>query len=131
MVPTNLRRWFVLHFVVDVVIAIPLFLVPEAVLTRLGWESVDPFVSRIVAAALLGIGGVSLLARNEGGDVYRTMLDLKIIWSLTAIIGILLTMLNGGPPFGWVFFGLFVVFACVWLFYRLRFSSRSAGEIRS
>jgi hypothetical protein len=113
----------VLHFIVDVVIAIPLFLFPETVLTQLGWKTVDPFASRIVAAALMGIGVESLLLRNAGGNVYRAMLDLKIIWSLTAIIGILITMLNDGPIFGWIFFGVFLLFGSVWLFYRFRFSS--------
>lgn len=130
MIPDNLRRWFVVHFLVDVVIAIPLLLFPEVILTQLGWKTVDPFTSRIVAAALMGIGIKSLLARNAGEDAYRAMLDLKIIWSLTAILGILLTMLDDGPVFGWVFLGLFVLFDSVWLFYRFRHFSRRVSEIQ-
>jgi hypothetical protein len=120
MVPANLRRWFVFHFVVDVVIAIPLLLFPEAVLTQLGWESVDPFASRLVGAALMGIGVESYLGRNAGVEVFRGMLNLKIIWSLSAIFGIGITMVSDGPDMGWAFLGIFLIFALVWIYYRFR-----------
>lgn len=120
MVPDNLRRWFVLHFLVDVIIAIPLLLFPEAVLSQLGWKFVDPFASRLVGAALMGIGVESFLGRNAGVDVYRGMLNLKIIWSLSAIFGIGITMVSGGPDMGWVFLGIFLIFALVWIYYRFR-----------
>jgi threonine/homoserine/homoserine lactone efflux protein len=110
----------VLHFIVDLVIAIPLILFPEAALSLLGWKTIDPFTSRIAGAALMGIGIESLLARNAGSKVYRAMLNLKIIWSLTAIFGIVITMVNNGPQMGWVFLGLFTLFCFVWIYYRFR-----------
>ncbi|MCD4719061.1 MAG: hypothetical protein K8S13_04275 [Desulfobacula sp.] len=46
-VPIALKRWFTIHFAVDVLFAIPLFFFPVVFLTLLGWQSIDPFATRI------------------------------------------------------------------------------------
>jgi hypothetical protein len=77
----------VVHGVVDWIFAVPLFLIPDAFLRALGWTVVDPMAARGMAAALVGIGTQSLLARNSTGAVYRELLSLKIPWSFTATLG--------------------------------------------
>ena len=77
-VPRALRRWFIVHGVVDWVFAIPLFFFPEAFLRMLGWVVVDPMAARGVAAAPVGIGTQSLLSRGASIAVYREMLSLKM-----------------------------------------------------
>jgi hypothetical protein len=111
MVPNSLRIWFVIHFAVDVLFAIPLFLAPVLFLTLFGWETVDPLATRMVGAALMAIGVESLLSWRANAAIYRGMLNLKIIWSACVVLGILLTMLiNGGPLFGWIVLAIFLVF---------------------
>ncbi len=66
MVTDRLRWWFVVHFVLDVVAAVPLFVTPTQLLGWLGWNAVDPISTRLVAAALFGIGIESYLGRNAG-----------------------------------------------------------------
>jgi hypothetical protein len=122
MVPTNLRRWFEVHFVVDVLFAVPLFLFPDQSLSFFGWKTIDPLTSRLVGAALFGIGAGSFAGRNSGARAYTAMLKIKIIWSLSAIIGILITMISGGPFFGWVILLLFLIFFVVWVYYHFRVS---------
>jgi len=78
-VPGRLRVWFVIHFAVDMLFAIPLLFFPEILLPLLGWTVVDPITSRLVGAALLGIGGESLLGRNANKEVFLAMLNLKIL----------------------------------------------------
>jgi hypothetical protein len=56
VVPPSARTWFVIHFVADVLFAVPLFFFPETTLSLLGWTDVDPAATRLVAAALFGIG---------------------------------------------------------------------------
>jgi len=68
MVPKSLRVWFVIHFVADLLFALPLFFAPVFTLKLFGWETVDPATSRLVAAALFGIGIESLLGRNASAD---------------------------------------------------------------
>ena len=118
-VPKSLRIWFVIHFAVDVLFAVPLLIAPVLFLTIFGWETVDPLTTRIVGAALMAIGVESLLGWNASAEVFRAMLNLKIIWSACVVLAILLTMLiNGGPLFGWLVLAIFLVFNLIWLYYR-------------
>ncbi len=107
-VPAALRNWFVVHFVADLAFAVPLFVAPRAMLTLLGWTEVDPLATRMVAAALFGIGIQSLLGRRDGREAFRGMLNLKIIWSSTATVGIVWSIVQGASVLAW---GLAVIFA--------------------
>lgn len=119
-VPPALRTWFVIHFVADLLFAIPLFVAPAALLSLFGWTQVDPAMSRVVAAALFGIGIESLLGRNASAESFRTMLNLKLIWSSSATVGIAVSALQGSPPAAWLFAGIFGSFFFVWLYWRVR-----------
>jgi hypothetical protein len=119
MVPQSLRFWFVIHFVLDFIFGIPLLLAPVWFMTLFGFENPDPFTARLVGAALLGIGGESLLGWNSPIEAFRAMLNLKIIWSLTAIFGIILTLVfNGGPILAYVVLLIFACFSGLWMYYR-------------
>ena len=118
-VPKSLRGWFVVHFAVDMIFAIPLLLLPELTMPLLGWPVVDPITSRLVGAALLAIGVASLLERNAGRDVFKAMLNLKIVWASGAVFGIGLGMAVGGPPLAWIFFAVFAAFLGLWVYYRV------------
>ena len=118
--PGSLRRWFVAHFVVDVVFGLPLLLAPAALLSPLGWTCLDPVAPRLVGAALIAIGTQSFLGRDEGADTYRAMLNLKLIWSSSAIVGLLAGIAGGAPPAAWAFLSMFVAFSGVWTYYRIR-----------
>jgi len=119
MVPRSLRIWFVVHFYADILAAVPLFLAPRTVLGWIGWTAVDPLATRLVAAALFGIGIESYLGRNAGAQAFRGMLNLKVIWSATAVLGVFWSQLEGGPVAGWAVFGTFLTFHLVWLRYWL------------
>ena len=119
-VPKSLRVWFVIHFVIDIIIAIPMLLVPELLLPLFGWSVVDPITSRLVGAALLGIGVESLLGRNASRDVFKAMLNLKILWASGAILGIGLGLVAGGPPIAWIFLAIFTGFLGLWAYYRVK-----------
>ncbi len=121
MIPKSLRTWFVIHFILDVIFAIPLMLMPKAFLTLLGWTVIDPLAARLVAAALMGIGVESYLGRRAGVEAYKSMLNLKIIWSMSATFGLVLTMVTGGGPWmGWVLVAIFAPFCGLWSYYRIR-----------
>jgi hypothetical protein len=119
-IPTSLRRWFVVHFILDVLFGLPLLLAPELMLALFGWQEVDPILSRLVGAALMGIGVESLLGRDSGVEAYRAMLNLKVIWAGCAVLGIALGLANGGARFGWVVLVIFAVFLGIWVYYRVR-----------
>ena len=119
MVPRSLRLWFVIHFVVDFIFAVPLLLAPVWLLTLFGFANPDPFMARLVGAALLGIGGESLLGWEGPVEAFRAMLNLKIIWSLAAIGGIILTLVfNNGPLMAYLVLLIFAGFSGLWMYYR-------------
>ncbi len=121
MVLRSLRIWFLVHFWVDYAFAVPLFLFPRGTLALLGWVTVDPVATRIVAAALFAIGGVSLISRNTGRETHKHLLNLKLIWSFAAIVGLLLAMTQDTKPLGIIpALVLFIAFGGVWFYYRLR-----------
>ena len=119
-VPYSLRVWFVIHFVVDVIFAIPLLYFPVLTLQLFGFTVVEPITARLVGAALLGIGGSSLITQCAGKESYRSLLTLKIIWSLAAILGLALSIHEGAPTSAWLFVALFVLFGGVWIYYKKR-----------
>lgn len=119
-VPPALRAWFILHFWVDMVFAVPLFIAPRGTLGLLGWTSVDPSTTRIVAAALFAIGIQSWLGRNESRATFRAFLTLKVIWSTSATLGLVISALEGGPAFGWVLAAFWAVFCGAWWTWRIR-----------
>lgn len=131
MVPKALRFWFIVHFWADMVFAVPLLLVPVQMLTAFGWTVVDPLSARLVGAALVGIGVESLLGRNASLDSFRTMLRLKVLWSLSANFGIALTIWQGAPAAAWLFQGIFVFFSSLWIYWAVRLRTRQVpGPVR-
>ncbi|TAK11596.1 MAG: hypothetical protein EPO32_11720 [Anaerolineae bacterium] len=122
-VPPALRRWFVAHFFADLLFAIPLMLLPVATLRFFGWQHVDPIATRMVSAAMFGIGIESWLGRDSGREAYIGMLNLKIIWSLAVILGVSYSLLAGAqgePPLAWLILSVFVLFNLVWMYWRIR-----------
>jgi hypothetical protein len=122
-VPNSLKIWFIIHFLADVAFAIPLFLFPQAFLGLLKWHSPDPFSTRLVAAALFGIGIESFLGRDASPETYKHMLNLKIIWSAAGALGILITIIQSNdltPAFGWLLLYIFITFHILWVYYRIR-----------
>lgn len=119
-----MRRWFVIHFVADLLFAIPLFLAPALTLGMFGWTVIDPVTTRLVAAALFGIGIESLLGRHGSVEKYRGMLRLKIIWSVTANLGLAWSIATGAPRAAWLFLGIFLCFSALWIHYAWRLRER-------
>jgi hypothetical protein len=133
-IPAGLRRSFIAHFVADLLFAVPLFIAPQWTLTVLGWQSVDPFTTRIAAAALFGVGIESFLGRDASIEVYRGMLNLKIIWSLACVVGIALSLFQraqGRPMMAWGFLLIFVLFHALWIYWRVIVSRLSIAARES
>jgi hypothetical protein len=126
-VPITLRRWFVAHSAVDVLVGLPLLLCPGLLLHALGWNAVDGATTRLVGAALLAIGAQSYLGRNGDLRSYTSMLNLKLVWSFAAILGLMLSIGEGAPSAVWAFLSAFIAFAGVWTHYRIRFKQLAAA----
>lgn len=112
-VPSSLYNWFIIHFVIDYLLGLPLLFFPTWTFLLFGFPP-EPLAGRLVGAALLGIGGISLWARQESKEVYLILLKMKLLWSGMAILGLLLYLGDDGAKVAWVFLGVFVFFFGVW-----------------
>jgi hypothetical protein len=105
---------------------IPLLLFPQTLLALLGWATYDPMTARLVGAALMGIGLESLLGRNASAETLRAMLNLKILWSSSAIFAISAALYEGAPAASRAILAIFVAFCCLWAYYRVRLTAGSS-----
>jgi len=121
-IPTSLRVWFVIHFVADMIFGIPLLLYPVWVLGFFGIDNVEMLTARLVGAALIGIGGVSLLVHKKGIETYQALLSLKLIWASAAIVAIILSLLQGAPENVCWILRIFIIFWGVWAYYKWQLS---------
>jgi len=122
-VPTILRVFFMIHFAVDILFAVPLFFLPVSFLSFFGWTTVDPVTARLVAAALFGIGTESLIGSRGTNDTFVSMLNLKIIWSTFAVCGLVVSIAELSwqvPILLWVVLGVFAAFNVLWIYWRIR-----------
>jgi hypothetical protein len=125
-VPLTLRRWFVAHAIVALVLGLPLLFAPALLLRPLGWLTVDGAAVRLVGAAFLAIGAQSFFSRNAGIETYTLLLNLKLLWSFAAITALVMSIGEGAPPAVWALLSLFLVFAGVWTHHRIRFKQLAA-----
>lgn len=125
-VPVSLRYWFVVHFVLDFSLALALLSVPGIVLDAFGLEPINFVLARLIGAALIAIGGTSLLMRNKSIDAYKLMLILKLLWSGSAMVGIGISLLEGAPILISIFLVIFALFFILWAYYLNQIKVSSA-----
>ena len=120
-IPQALKNWFVAHFVIDLLFAIPLMVAPVFTLELFGWKPVDPIATRLVAAALFGIGIESYLGRNAGREAFQRFINQKVIWSSAAMLGISWSLIQGIEGSGylpWLILVIFLGFNINWVYWR-------------
>jgi bacteriorhodopsin len=59
------------------------------------------------------------------------MLNLKIIWSAAASVGIALSLGSVGSPYAWVTLAVFVGFHVIWVYWRLKLRPEKDGSFRA
>jgi hypothetical protein len=115
-VPNSLKRWFLVHFIIDLLFAIPLIFAPVYFLQLFNFQITEPLMAQLVGSALLGIGGTSYFTKTK--EQYEIMLNLKIIWSVSAILILIYNILTGAPNLTWLILLTFVIFSITWIYYR-------------
>lgn len=117
-VPSSLRIWFIIHFFADIIFAIPLILFSAWTLSFFGFNGDDTLIARFFGASLVAIGSTSLIVRNASLEVYDSMLTLKILFSGSAIVGIIISIIDGAPKSAWLFLIIFSIFFLIWSYYK-------------
>jgi hypothetical protein len=127
-VPASLRRWFVAHFGVNLLIGAPLLLVPETFLRALGWSTIDGSSARFGGAALLAVGVQSLLTRDAGVSTLRMMLNFKLVWSWAVITGLVFAAADNAPDPVWVLLAFFLGLSSVWFHFRMQLDGEDGED---
>jgi len=120
-VSQSLKTWFFIHFLLDVGFGLPLLFIPSQFLSIMGWGHVDPIFVRLFAAAILGIAVGSWLARNSGVEIYRVMLNIKLIWVGVGLLGMVISLWEAGWQvtwFAWFIVVILLVFIVVWTYFK-------------
>ncbi len=117
MISKSLRTWFQIHFIIDILIAIPLIVFPATFLSWFGFTG-EVMFARLIGAALIGIGGASHFVERD--DAFSIMLTLKLLWSGAAIIGITWSIIEGVSSWAWLFLAVFVLFFFVWSYFKIK-----------
>jgi hypothetical protein len=120
-IPKSLVVWFKLHFVVDVIFAIPLIFFPGWLMGLLSLPVENLFLARVIGAALLGIGGASIFCKKK--EHYEIMLILKIIWSISAILVLIYSAIVENSFMLWILALVFLIFSISWVYYKKKLFS--------
>lgn len=119
-IPHALKIWFIIHFIIDILFAIPLLLFPFWVSHILNIPEVDSLAIRLVGAALLAIGISSLLYKDAHIYTYNALLSLKILWSASALLAIVLSFKESVSPAKITILLVFAVFFFVWVYFKIK-----------
>ncbi|MEW5872839.1 MAG: hypothetical protein AB1894_26505 [Chloroflexota bacterium] len=108
---------FYIYGIVCLVTGALLLAAPGRFLGLFGWEPVDPLISRILGAALLGMAWGSWRAVRAGETRLAVVLaEIFMAFSLLSSAGLLRHLLNAGYPFMvWFLCAVLVIFGVLWV----------------
>lgn len=118
----SLRITFILHTIVSFVFGLALLIVPGRFLDLFGWAPIDPLISRMFGAALLGLGWGSYRGwRANTWDEVEFLLQVEAAFTVLASIGLLRHLLIASWPwYVWMVFAFYAVFAISWIYHLVR-----------
>ena len=117
-----LRYTFIAFAIIAALFGVPLLIAPGRLLGFFGWAPIDPLISRMLGAALLGLAWGALRAVQwRTSQQVHTLVQVNAVFCTLAALGLLRNMLGAGWPFMvWFVLGLFVVFALLFIYHWWR-----------
>ena len=112
-----LKVTLVVHIVLAVGLGLPLLGLPGRFLGWLGWAPVDPLISRMFGAALLGLGWLDLRTlRSNSRQAAQGVIEAGILFCGLAAAGMARNMLGAAWPwYTWAVLGIYVLLAGLWI----------------
>ena len=126
-----LKSTFLIHAVVGVLSGAPLFIIPgrflqwvgwQAMLRAMAWENTDPYVTRVLGAALLALAWSSFHGwrATERAQV-AILVKMEAVFCVLGCIGLLRQLLPPAllegwyPAIGWIVTAILAIFAITWI----------------
>ncbi len=113
-----MKAALLIYGIVTFIFGVPLLFAPGRLLGLFSWEPVDPLMSRLLGAALLGMAWSALRAWRAS-EQERTILlvEAYATFNLLGAVGLGRHLFSGSyyPFYVWFVFGLLVVFGVIWV----------------
>jgi hypothetical protein len=95
---------------------------PGRFLDFFGWRPIDPLMTRVLGAALLGFGWTSYRGwRAAGWDQVRFIVEAEAIFCTLAVLGLARHILVAAWPwYVWMIFILYAIFAVAWIYHLVK-----------
>ena len=108
---------FQVHSVVALILGAGLLITPGRFLGIFGWLPVDPLISRILGAAVLGLGWASYRAwRSADWEKVSILVEAEAIFTILACVGLLRhTLFWWYPWYVWLTVAILAAFAVAWI----------------
>jgi hypothetical protein len=121
-----LKTTFMIHSVVALVAGVLLLLIPGRTLLALGWAPIDPLLTRLLGAALLGLAWSSFRgARSTERGQVEILLEMEAAFTVLGCVGLLRHLLFANwPPMVWALFIVLLAFAAAWVYFLVRRQER-------
>lgn len=117
-----LRTTFLVHAVVAVVLGVALLAAPGRWLGLFGWAPVDPLISRLLGAALLGLawGSIRCFRASERKEV-AVLMEVNAAFCVLGCAGILRQIWGYDYPYYvWILLVILAAFAVLWVIELIR-----------
>jgi hypothetical protein len=124
-----LKTTLLFQMIISALLGLFLLVMPGRFLAMVGWAPIDPIVSRILGAALLAMSwGAWRVWQGSSPAEAKWWVEIQAGFALLAALGILRHLVEGGwPLMAWIVFGVFGLFAILWLAIIVRERNHSAG----
>jgi hypothetical protein len=112
-----LKGTFLVHAIVAAVVGAAMLAAPGRVLTWLGWQPVDPLISRLLGAALLALtwGSFRGWLASEWSRV-AILVEVEVFYTVLGCVGLLRHLLKANYSIlVWGPFGVLAAFAILWI----------------
>jgi len=112
-----LRYTFLLHAVVALIFGLLMLFIPGRLLGFFDWAPIDPLISRLLGAALIGWGWSSIRGyMAKSWSQISIIVEAEAIFCVLGAIGLFRHLILGGYLWiVWLIFGLFLLFAILWI----------------
>jgi len=117
-----LKGTFLVHAIVAAVVGAALLAAPGRVLAWLGWQPVDPLISRLLGAALLALSWGSFRGwLASGWSQVAILVEAEVFFTVLGCAGLLRHLLKANYNLlVWGPFGVLAAFAILWIVSLLR-----------
>lgn len=131
-----LKYTFLIHALLAAIVGTALLIIPgrflwaigwPTLLQAFGWENTDPYLARLLGAALLALAWSSYRGwRSTDRTQVSTLIEMEAVFTVLGCVGLLrhlvipLFVEGWFPPIGWGTAAVLAIFAAAWIVFLFK-----------